>query len=256
MPGMPNVPVLIGQAPTSGSTLRERLAAEKAGYLIDRGDHLEWHRDRKAWLWALPGRPIPDWPGLHEGRLRTSSPGKKPAKKSARVTPVRMRGFVLDSPGLAAVLAGATPAPVPASVRWWLARRMTGRILAVVALSVLLLAIIALAFLADGANFDLGGGGSGKTKGKGPHLYLLDERERVLGAVSDFDPDDPRNRHALGLLAHRGVRFDLGLPVPPGPGGPGTPRQWTAPAQPPQRIGLDGPTVRDVPFPPPQRFPS
>jgi hypothetical protein len=190
---MANVEVLVGNAPTAGSSKDERRSAERFGYLVDRGGEVEWHRDGWAERWALPGHPSAGLPTLTAVRVST---GRVPSRrKLARPGRVRTPEFTVDAPAVGT----GFPVLAPARRSWWRPLRYTGYgLLAVV---VLVAAVLAF-FLGDGGDWDFSG------SPREARLWLLDENGGVM-AVSGgcsttlrtrFFPDSLLDRlRALGI---------------------------------------------------------
>jgi hypothetical protein len=192
---MANVEVLVGNAPTSTSSKDERSDAERFGYLVRRGDQVEWHRDGYAERWALPGRRSGGLPVLTTVRVST---GKVPApRKLARPGRVHVPEFTLDG---ADVIVGR---PVDAPTKRWPHRlRVAGYALA----AILILVLAVVAFFAGGdGNTGMGGGVRTELR-----LWLLDA-EGTLMAVSGGCSTGLRSRFfpesVLDRLRSLGIRI-------------------------------------------------
>jgi hypothetical protein len=193
---MPNVQVMVGNAPAISSSKDERNIAEKFGYLVDRGDHVEWHQDDWMSRWRLPDHPPSDLPTLHSVRV---GPGELPdwLTKPDRSNQSHTPGFAVDGAPVS-----QTDEP---KKRGPLAK--TGKILFYVVFGVFIVAYIALAafFGSDGS------GGGGRGGGEPMRLWLSDDADLVLAATGACSPKHAAKQfpeEQLAMLRAHGVRID------------------------------------------------
>lgn len=195
---MANVEVLVGNAPTSTSSQDERSNAEKFGYLVDRGDQVEWHRGGYAERWALPGRPSDGLAVLTTVRVSMgSTPGRK---KLARPSRVHVPEFTLDG---ADVIVGR---PVDAPKKPWGPRGL--RWLRFVGWVFVGIVLVVAAILSLVSGTDIGNsGGMGGTR-TDVRLWFLDADGEVMAVSggcstslqSRFFPESMLDRlRALGV---------------------------------------------------------
>jgi hypothetical protein len=196
---MPNAQAMVGNAPTISSTKDERNTAEKFGYLIDRGNHVEWHQDDWMSRWRLPDHPPAGLPTLRSVRISTGElPDrlKKPDRSGQSHTP----GYAADGPPVhTAGPSGRNP----------FAR--TGKVLLYVVFGVFILAFLALvAIFGDGSGHN-NGLSWGRAMGGPMRMWLSDDDDVLLAATGSCSlKQAPKYfpEEQLALLRAHGVRID------------------------------------------------